>query len=121
MDTAGPSHLYPSYLSSIIANNQTLNCIVTFTCEIISPIQCQCKGKRKQCLIHKTMSLTGHCTDPLSYGFWLRLLNLLTNLLFLRIEAFWGGQLCCLQIGLFGSYHLKENVRIRKKIRLSVN
>jgi len=52
---------------------------------------------------------------PLSYGFWLWLPNLLTNLFFLRIETFWGGQLCCLQIGLFSSYCSKENFKIRKK------
>jgi len=32
----------------------------------------------------------------------------------LRIKAFWGGQLCCLQIGLLGSYYLKVNFRIWK-------
>jgi len=31
---------------------------------------------------------------PLWYGFWLWLPILVTNLLFLRIKAFWGGQIC---------------------------
>jgi len=38
------------------------------------------------------------------------------NLLFLRIEAIWGGQLFCLQIGLFGSYYFKVNLELGKKI-----
>jgi len=33
----------------------------------------------------------------------------------LRIKAFWGGHLCCLQIGLFSGYYLKLNFRIWKK------
>jgi len=39
-------------------------------------------------------SIKAKAQISLSYGFWLQLPNLLTNLLFLRIEAFWGGQLC---------------------------
>ena len=38
-----------------------------------------------------------------------------TNLLFLRSEAFWGGQLCWLKIGLCGSFRGTENFWIKKK------
>jgi len=52
---------------------------------------------------------------PLWYGFWLPLPNLLTNLLFLRIKAFWGGQLCCLQIDLSRGCQSKVHLEFRKK------
>jgi len=53
---------------------------------------------------------------PLLYSFWLWLPNLLTQLLFLRIEAFWGGELCCLQIGLFSGYYFRVNLEFLKNV-----
>jgi hypothetical protein len=55
--TAGPSHLYASYLRSIIENNQTFDFIVTFPCEIIFPVQHRCKGQRNQCPINQSYTI----------------------------------------------------------------
>ena len=58
---------------------------------------------------------------PSWYGFWLWLPILLTNLLFLRIEAFWGGQFADYRLVYVAVSAGQKILGFGKKVRFVIN